>query len=144
MSLSRPAADALHPLVARLIETQGYPWLDGETPGIQPSGVRLLLLPAHRRGHVETPDIAVVLPELVAALGADGGAVAGPACERQMREALGGIALPAIVVLRDGAPVGSLSRMRDWDEFLDRLTPLVAAARDGALPAATPLSPALS
>jgi len=135
VSLSRPAADALHPLVARLIETQGYPWLDGETPGLQPSGVRLLFLPAHGRGHVETPDIAVVLPELVAALGTDGGAVAGPACERQMREALGGIALP---------PVGSLSRMRDWDEFLDRLAPLVAAARDGALPAATPLSPALS
>jgi hydrogenase-1 operon protein HyaE len=144
VTLTRPAPDALHPLVTRLIETQGYPWLDGETPGIGPAGVRLLFLPAHGRGHVETPDLAVVLPELVAALGTDGGAVAGPACERQMREALGGIALPAIVVLRDGTPVGSLSRMRDWDEFLDRLAPLVAAARDGSLPAATPLSPALS
>lgn len=144
MTLARPAPDALHPLVTRLIETQGYPWLDGETPRIGPAGVRLLFLPAHGRGHVETPDLAVVLPELVAALGTDGGAVAGQACERQMREALGGIALPAIVVLRDGMPVGSLSRMRDWDEFLDRLAPLVAAARDGSLPAATPLSPALS
>lgn len=143
MTLARPAADALHPLVARLVEVQNYPWLDGEATGEGPAGVRLLFLPAHGRGHVETPDIAVVLPELVAALGTDGGAVAGPACERQMRETLGGIALPAIVVLRDGAPVGSLSRMRDWDEFLDRLAPLVTAAREGSLTAA-PLSTALS
>lgn len=144
MTLTRSDAAALHPLVARLIEVQGYPWLDGETVGEGPAGVRLLFLPAHGRGHVETPDIAVVLPELAVALGTDGGAVAGPACERQLREALGGIALPAIVVLRDGAPVGSLSRMRDWDEFLDRLAPLVAAARGGSSLAATPLSTALS
>jgi len=128
MSLADPVSTAsLHPLVARLVAEHGYSYVAEDAAGLP--GVRLLLLPAHGRAHVETPDMAVVLPELVAALGADGGAVAGPACERQLRERLGGIALPALVVLGEGAPIGSLARMRDWDEFLERLGPLVAAAR---------------
>lgn len=145
LSAASPASDGLHPLVQRLVAAFGYPYLDGETLPDWAAGVRLVFLPAHGRAHVETPDVAVVLPELLSALRADGGAVAGPACERRLREELGGIALPAIVVVGGREPVGSLSRMRDWDEFIDRLAPLVATARDGSLPAASaPLSAALS
>ncbi|MFK8251907.1 thioredoxin domain-containing protein [Ancylobacter terrae] len=126
--------DTVHPLVGRLIDALGYAWIDAEPLPDWTAGARLLLLPAHGRPHDETPDLAVVLPELVAALRADGGAVAGPACERALRERLGGIALPAIVVLRGREPVGSLSRMRDWDEFLERLAPLVALAREASAP----------
>ncbi|GAB4064009.1 hydrogenase [Ancylobacter sonchi] len=123
--------ETLHPLVARLTSTHGYPYLDSEEDAVAalPPGDSLLFLPAHGKAHMETPDIAVVLPELVGALGAAstmGGAVAGPAYERQLREQLGGIALPAIVVMRGGRPLGSLSRMRDWDEFLERLSTVIA------------------
>ncbi len=123
--------DTLHPLVARLTAALGYPYLDSEEEAAAalPAGDSLLFLPAHGKAHMETPDIAVVLPELIGALGisaALGGAVAGPAYEKQLREQLGGIALPAIVVLRSGRPLGSLSRMRDWDEFLERLTAVIA------------------
>ncbi|MPT23363.1 MAG: hydrogenase [Starkeya sp.] len=100
-----------------------------EAAATLPAGDSLLFLPAHGKAHMETPDIAVVLPELVGALGesvAMAGAVAGPAYEKQLREQLGGIALPAIVVLRGGRPLGSLSRMRDWDEFLERLSAVLA------------------
>lgn len=117
----------LHPFVIRLIETQNYPYLGSEEDGL-PLDDRLLFLPAHGKGHVETPDIAVVLPELVRALGQSlKGAVAGPQLERRLREQLGGIAVPAIVVLRGGEAVGSVSRMRDWDEYLERLSGLLAA-----------------
>lgn len=132
----------LHPLVARLTSAHGYPYLDSEEEAAAalPAGDSLLFLPAHGKAHMETPDIAVVLPELVGALGAArdaasetdpairgamGGAVAGPAYEKLLREQLGGIALPAIVVCRGGRPLGSLSRMRDWDEFLERLTAIL-------------------
>lgn len=123
--------DMLHPLVAQLTSTHGYPYLDSEdvAAAALPPGDSLLFLPAHGKAHMETPDIAVVLPELVGALGATsamGGAVAGPAYEKQLREQLGGIALPAIVVMRGGRPLGSLSRMRDWDEFLERLSAVLA------------------
>lgn len=130
-------SEALHPLVARLTGTLGYPYLDSEehAAAALPAGDSLLFLPAHGKGHMETPDIAVVLPELVSALGtgsAMSGAVAGPAYEKQLREQLGGIALPAIVVMRGGRPLGSLSRMRDWDEFLDRLSTVIALPSNAA------------
>lgn len=116
----------LHPLVARLIEAHGYPYPATEEE-LARLDDRLLFLPAHGKGHMETPDIAVVLPELVRAFGQPlAGAVAGPECERRLRDSLGGIALPAIVVLRAGKPVGSISRMRDWDEYLERLGALLA------------------
>lgn len=124
--------EVLHPLVARLVDELGFPYLDATGEAAVATGDTLLFLPAHGKAHLETPDIAVVLPELVEALGAQapllGGAVAGPAAEKRMREELGGIALPAIVVLRDGRPIGSLSRMRDWDEFLERLSAVLSAA----------------
>ncbi|MFH1555712.1 MAG: hydrogenase, partial [Pseudomonadota bacterium] len=92
---------------------------------------RLLFLPAHGKSHMETPDIAVVLPELVRVLDHGRrpltGAVAGPAIERILREAMA-LALPAIVVLRDGEPIGSIARMRDWDEYLARLGTVLADA----------------
>ncbi len=123
--------DPLHPLVARLTSTHGYPYLDSDEAAVAalPEGDVLLFLPAHGKAHMETPDIAAVLPELVGALGgsgAMGGAVAGPVYEKQLREQLGGIALPALVVLRGGRPLGSLSRMRDWDEFIERLSAVIA------------------
>jgi hydrogenase-1 operon protein HyaE len=131
--------ESLHPLVARLVDELGFPYLDAAGEAAVASGDTLLFLPAHGKAHLETPDIAVVLPELVGALGARApqltGAVAGPAAEKRMREELGGIALPAIVVLRDGRPIGSLSRMRDWDEFLERLSAVLATA-----PAPAPLT----
>lgn len=119
--------DTLHPLVARLVDQRGFAYLDAEDAGALPAGDALLFLPAHGKGHLETPDIAVVLPELVAALSVAGGAVAGPDYEKHLRAELGGIALPAIVVMRDGRPAGSLSRMRDWDEFIERLSALIKA-----------------
>ncbi|HQS09274.1 MAG: hydrogenase [Rhizobiales bacterium 24-66-13] len=126
-----PAAAALHPLVERLMTAHGYAYVNTpEDLGTDPRD-RLLFLPAHGKSHMETPDIAVVLPELVRALDHGRrpltGAVAGPAIERILREAMA-LALPAIVVLRDGEPIGSIARMRDWDEYLARLGTVLADA----------------
>ncbi|OZB03182.1 MAG: hypothetical protein B7X67_17770 [Rhizobiales bacterium 39-66-18] len=118
-----PAAAALHPLVERLMTAHGYAYVNTpEDLGTDPRD-RLLFLPAHGKSHMETPDIAVVLPERRPLTGA----VAGPAIERILREAMA-LALPAIVVLRDGEPIGSIARMRDWDEYLARLGTVLADA----------------
>ncbi|MDQ0503697.1 thioredoxin domain-containing protein [Xanthobacter agilis] len=122
--------DALHPLVRRLLTERAYAWLETaeEASGLDARDL-FVLLPAHGKAHLESPDIAVVLPELVQALGGAeriGGAVAGPKAEASYREALN-LALPAIVVLRGGVPLGAISRMRDWDEYLDRLGALLGA-----------------
>ena len=118
----------LHPLVARLVAEHGYRYAEVGGGDALPAGDSVLFLPCHGKAHLETPDVAVVLPELLRTLGGGvDGIVAGPDLERRMRERLGGIALPALVVLRGGEPVGSVSRMRDWDEYLKRLSALLAA-----------------
>lgn len=62
--------DALHPLVRRLITERAYPYLDNAEDAAGLDGRDLfVLLPAHGKVHLESPDIAVVLPELVQALG---------------------------------------------------------------------------
>lgn len=128
-----PEADSratLHPLVRRLLTERAWPYLETlDDAASLDARDHFLLLPAHGKAHLESPDIAVVLPELVNALGGEaaiGGAVAGPKAEAALREALS-LALPAIVVLRGGEPVGSIARMRDWDEYLERLGALVRA-----------------
>jgi len=124
-----PALDPkLHPLVRRLVAERGWPYVEVlEDAARLDARDHFLFLPAHGKAHLESPDIAVVLPELVKALGGDaviGGAVAGPKAEAALREALS-LALPAIVVVRAGAPVGAVARMRDWDEYLERLGALL-------------------
>lgn len=131
MSLSAETAarPALHPLVERLVSAHGYAYANAlDELAAEPRDL-LLFLPSHGKPHLETPDIAAVLPDLVKAL--DGGAgglsaaVAGPAVEAQLRQQMA-LALPALVVVRAGSPIGSLARMRDWDEYLARLGALLA------------------
>lgn len=118
----------LHPLVQRIMAERAYPYLEApEDTARLDARDHLLFLPAHGKPHLESPDIAVVLPELIKALGGEthlGGAVAGPKTEAALREAMN-LALPAIVVMRGGVPVGAISRMRDWDEYLERLGALL-------------------
>lgn len=128
-----PANDAraaLPPLVQRLMSERAYPYVDD---AVEAAALNmrdhLLFLPAHGKGHLETPDIAVVLPELVSALGGEarlGAAVAGPKLEAALRDEMS-LALPALVVLRAGKPTGAVARMRDWDEYLERLAALLSA-----------------
>ncbi|MDI4666002.1 hydrogenase [Xanthobacter autotrophicus] len=118
----------LHPLVRRLVSERAWPYLEApEDTARLDARDHFLFLPAHGKAHLESPDIAVVLPELVNALGGEaaiGGAVAGPKTEAALRDALN-LALPAIVVVRGGLPLGAISRMRDWDEYLERLGALL-------------------
>lgn len=120
---------ALHPLVRHLVTKRAYPYVETASEVAELDGRdHLLFLPSHGKGHLETPDIAAVLPELVATFGGPdriGGAVAGPALEAALRDELS-LALPALVVVRAGAPAGAIARMRDWDDYLARLGTLLA------------------
>lgn len=129
LGAAKPAAE-LHPLVRRLMAERAWPLLEAPEAMVGlDARDHFLFLPAHGKAHLETPDIAVVLPELVKALGGEdaiGIAVAGHKTEAALRDAMS-LALPAIVVLRGGTPVGAISRMRDWDEYLARLGALLEA-----------------
>jgi hydrogenase-1 operon protein HyaE len=118
----------LHPLVGRLLTDHRLAMLDTAADLAGTEGPLLVFLPGYAKAHVETADVAVILPELLAAFGGRlGAAVAGPALETELRAELGGIALPALVMVRHGRPAGAVSRVRDWRDYLDRIAALLDA-----------------
>ena len=121
------------PLVQGLTTRHGMPVVHTlEQAG---AGFVLLLLPSHARIHLETPDLAAILPDLLQ-LGAAclqgaqplGGAVADAALEAELVRKDGDISLPALVVLENGQVRVSISRMRDWQTYVAKFGAFFAPA----------------
>jgi hydrogenase-1 operon protein HyaE len=115
----------LPPLVDVLTEVHGYLRLDhaDDRPWLaDPTKSWVVFLPGHGKGNAETADIAVILPELVRALHPHlTPAVAGEAAERAILSLTGMMSLPALVFLRGDRLLGSIPRVRDWDDYLQRI-----------------------
>ncbi|MFT8814526.1 hypothetical protein [Acetobacter fabarum] len=113
------------PLVQGLTTRHGMPVL--HTLEQAQAGYVLLLLPSHARIHLETPDLAAILPDLLQ-LGAAhlrgaqpiSGAVADAALEAELVRDEGDLSLPALVVLENRQVKASIARMRDWDTYVSR------------------------
>lgn len=120
----------LPPLVDLLTDVHGYlrldhaadrPWLD-DLGKDRPAKDWVVFLPGHGKGNAETADVAVILPELVRALHPRlTPAVAGEAAERAILALTGMMSLPALVFLRGDRLLGSIPRVRDWDDYLQRI-----------------------
>ncbi|WP_338331936.1 hypothetical protein [Acetobacter sp. LMG 32666] len=119
------------PLVNGLTTRHGMPVL--HTLEQAEAGFVLLLLPSHARIHLETPDLAAILPDLLQ-LGAAGlqgvqpisGAVADATLEAALVRNDGDLSLPALVLLENGQVKASISRMRDWDTYVSRFGAIFA------------------
>lgn len=121
------------PLVHALTARHGMPVLHALEQA--PPGYVLLLLPSHARIHLETPDLAAILPDLLqlgtACLqGAQplSGAVADAALEAAVVRSEGDLSLPALVVLENGQIKASIARMRDWSTYVSRFGALFATS----------------
>jgi hydrogenase-1 operon protein HyaE len=125
----------LPPLVDLLTDVHGYlrldspddrPWLD------DPAKSWVVFLPGHGKGNAETADVAVILPELVRALHPRlTPAVAGEAAERAILSLTGMMSLPALVFLRGDRLLGSIPRVRDWDDYLQRIGEILEGGLEG-------------
>lgn len=125
----------LPPLVDLLTDVHGYlrldhaddrPWLD------DPAKSWVVFLPGHGKGNAETADVAVILPELVRALHPRlTPAVAGEPAERAILTLTGMMSLPALVFLRGDRLLGSIPRVRDWDDYLERIGEILKGASEG-------------
>lgn len=125
----------LPPLVDLLTDVHGYmrldhaddrPWLD------DPAKDCVVFLPGHGKGNAETADVAVILPELVRALHPRlTPAVAGEAAERAILALTGMMSLPALVFLRGDRLLGSIPRVRDWDDYLQRIGEILDGGSEG-------------
>jgi hydrogenase-1 operon protein HyaE len=123
------------PLVSRLVAQCGAHWVDAGSHDafVGGSGDRVLFFSGDAVRFPESLDVAVVLPELQAALRRPDGSLPfliGVVC-RDHEDALArrwaSQRWPALVFVRDGAYVGNLPGMQDWLDYVSKVRELLAA-----------------
>jgi len=132
MSVQAPAAAprALHPLLARLVETTSATVLepDGFDAWAGAPGAALLVFTEDPVLYRETLDLAVIVPELAQAFpGRFRTGVLLPAAARAIAPRYGFRRWPALVLLKDGRYVGAIDGLREWQVFVAELEALLAA-----------------
>lgn len=111
----------LHPLVQRLLDQPAAQALSLDTldAWLARGGEQVLLFSGDPVRFPEALDVAVVLPELC---GAFAGRFAIGIVPREHEDAIarryGVQRWPSLVFVRDGGYLGSVSGMRDWDDYL--------------------------
>jgi hydrogenase-1 operon protein HyaE len=118
-------------LVCRLVQQFGATWVDRDshdafTAG---AGTRVLFFSGDAVRFPESLDVAVVLPELQAALRP--GTLQVGVVVRRDEDALarrwGSQRWPALVFLRDGQYLATVNGMHDWTDYLSRVQEALAA-----------------
>ncbi len=107
---------------------------------LAPTGEDLLLLfagdPAQR---VEAMDVAVIFPELLKAFrGRLRGAVVAAGAEKSLGERFHVDVLPSLAVIRNGATIGVIPRIRDWAEYLEKIEAFLDPATKPLVKSAAP------
>jgi hydrogenase-1 operon protein HyaE len=124
------AGAALHPLIAQLFTKHGFVAIteDNLDAFLAAPGHALLMFTEDPMRVKETLDLAVIVPELAHAFSGQFrvGALL-PQAARDVQPRYGFRRWPAFVVLRDGAYVGAVDGLRNWDEYLDIVTGLLEA-----------------
>lgn len=142
---------ARHPLIERLVRDCGIPELGatGVDDFLAPPGDAVLLFTEDPAKYPESSDVAVILPELMKAFpDRFRAAVVARAAERELQKRFGFARWPALVFLRNGDLVGTVTGVHDWDEFVTLVSGLLdsptrreaaaAAARANAAAAVDP------
>lgn len=113
-----------HPLVQRLFDEYDYPLidLDNHDAFVDQAGVNVLFFAGDPQQYRETTDVAVVLPELVAAF--DGALRPGVVkrdrdVEVALQKRYGFRQWPCLVFVREGGYLGALERVQNWNEYLE-------------------------
>ena len=119
-----------HPLIDRLTTELGWPRLstEGEVMDfISRPGVHALFVPGDAARNLETPDVAVIVPELVAAFqGRFDCAVVADSIEEAVRSETRVFKTPSLIFYREGDMIGALPKVRDWSEYVERITQILA------------------
>lgn len=118
-------------LVERLVQQHGARWIDTGTVDDWAGGAgdRVLFFGGDPVRFPEVLDVAVVLPELQRQFG---GRFTVGVVRREAEDTIAARYAaqrrPSLVFLRDGRYVGVIAGMLDWDDYLQRVAALLAAA----------------
>lgn len=92
-------------------------------------GDAVLLFAEDPRKAPETWDVAVVLPDLLAAAAPTARVgLLDPASTRALSEGFDVTLCPTLLFFRDGQRAGAIERMRDWDHYLERIPQILSGA----------------
>ena len=115
-----------HPLITRLTTDFAYPILEtmaDVAAFTDAPGVHVVFVPGDAKRNLETPDVAVILPELRQAFqGQFDCAVAADSVETELREATKIFKTPSLIFFRNGQCIGGLPKVRDWSDYIERIT----------------------
>lgn len=122
-----------HYLVDRLVDELGYPdvTLDAHDAFVAAEGMNVLFFPGDPTTVKDATDVAVVLPELVAAFSdqLNPGVVRDTFGDgKTLKRKYGFSHYPALVFVRGGDYVGAICRIQDWADYLGKIDALLAAA----------------
>lgn len=131
MSALAPApATGLHPLLEQLVSRHGFTAVDADSIDdfIHAAGHAMLVFTEDPVRYKETLDLAVIAPEVARAFaGQFRVGVLYPEAARKVAPRFGFARWPALVMLRDGAYVGAVDGLRNWDEYLNETQQLLTA-----------------
>jgi hydrogenase-1 operon protein HyaE len=119
------------PLIAQLFAKHGFTEVRAQnfTSFTERAGHTLLLFIEDPIRFKETLDLAVIVPEIVRAFpGRFAVGVLLPEAARAFQSRYGFRRWPAIVVLQDGRYLGAVDGLRNWDEYIEDVARLLAAA----------------
>lgn len=119
-----------HALIERLTGELGWPHLTTEAElesYTRLPGWHALFLPGDVKRNLESPDVAVILPELKMAFqGRFDCAVVDDTIETALREATGVLKTPSVIFFHDGQFAAGIPKVRDWDDYVARITQILA------------------
>ena len=121
MSALAATTAVLHPLLEQLVSRHGFTDLDADSIDefIDAPGHAMLVFTEDPVRYKETLDLAVIAPEVARAFaGRFRVGVLYPSAARKVAPRFGFARWPALVMLRDGAHVGAIDGLRNWDEYL--------------------------
>lgn len=125
-----------HPLIARLTDDMGWPALnqhDQVSEFVNRPGAHCLFVPGDPVKNLETTDAAVILPEIVQSFqGKFDCGVVGDEIDYEVREQAGVFKTPLLIFFRDGQQVGTIPKVRDWSDYLARVTHILSLIPEGA------------
>lgn len=131
MSALAPApATGLHPLLEQLVSRHGFTAVDADSIDdfTHAAGHAMLVFTEDPVRYKETLDLAVIAPEVARAFaGQFRVGVLYPDSARKVAPRFGFARWPALVMLRDGAYVGAIDGLRNWDEYLNETQQLLTA-----------------
>jgi hydrogenase-1 operon protein HyaE len=122
-----------HPLIEQLLSQHGYAEvsLASHDNFVAQPGMNVLFFPGDASTVKDATDVAVVLPELVKAF--DGQLRPGVVTDvfgdgKTLKRQYGFSEYPSLVFVRSGDYVGTITRIQDWGEYLDKISELFMAA----------------